>query len=201
MRLERPGIGVLSAIVTELLALDLTIPTDRGDRATVRGAVIAILGIAIILPKPHGYHCRSRHPLVGRAANTGAQMLWSASQPSVPSGHSRHSQSVGQSDALSQRSKAWSGYCGASWLQPAKATHATNDIHRRNMRGAWVIRLPLSRVTPITIETVSVIAGLTCIDVAITASDHIGATGIKTAQLERRDPCCTIHHTKLKDVA
>ena len=71
MRLERPGIGVLSPIVTELLALNLTISTDRGDRAAVRGAVVAILGIAIIagFPSLAGTIATARAWLVGRAAN------------------------------------------------------------------------------------------------------------------------------------
>ena len=46
------AIGITRPIVTELLALDLTIPTDRGNRAAVRGAVVAILGIAIITGFP-----------------------------------------------------------------------------------------------------------------------------------------------------
>ena len=32
--------------------MDLTIPTDRGNRTAVRGAVIAILGIAIVAGFP-----------------------------------------------------------------------------------------------------------------------------------------------------
>ena len=46
------AIGITRPIITELLALDLTIPTDRGNPAAVRGAVIAILGIAIVAGFP-----------------------------------------------------------------------------------------------------------------------------------------------------
>ena len=72
MRLERPSIGVVAAvIVTDLFALYHTIATDRGNRAAVRGAVVAILGIAIIagFPGLTGAIATARTGLVGRAAD------------------------------------------------------------------------------------------------------------------------------------
>ena len=71
MRLERPSIGVVAAVIAHFIALDLTIPTDCGDRAAVRRAVVAILGIAIItgFPSLTGTIAAAGTRLVGRAAD------------------------------------------------------------------------------------------------------------------------------------